>query len=1338
MSHPFGDLLWQHLVRKRGLSQNKLAVGIDQDRAVITRMCNGKALSGPQSRERVVAVIKWLHTQGVLESLDEANALLAAAGKRGLDMSQAVEAELLRSLGTQTAPAAHAATRPGGSAETLKSVGSEFYSPMASPYRGLFAFREEDADYFFGRETFAGRLFDAIHVQHKPLVMVIGPSGSGKSSAVYAGLIPHLRKTKLGSWTIITFRPGAHPFQALAAAFVTTLQPEMGEVDQLAEIGKLAALLRSGNLSVRDLAGHVVLRAPANSRVLLIADQFEELYTLCHDTSERHLFFDRLLSIAVPTAEPSVEQHTAPFNIVITMRADFLSPALSYCPVVDAIQDADLKLGPMNKAELQRAIEMPARQLGVELEHGLATRILDAVGEGPGDLPLLEFALTLLWARRSGRFMTHAAYDEIGGVEEALAGYAEEVFGELTEEEQLRAQRILVQLVQPGEATEDTRRLASREEVQEENWNLVTRLADTRLVVTNRNDATGEETVEIVHEALIGGWRRLRQWLDADREFRTWQERLRTALHQWEASGNDDGALLRGVLLSEAEQWQRERPQDLGRAEQNFVQASLALRDRELAREKVRNERELSLARQAATAQRNAAQRLRLIAGLLVIFLIVSAALTSWAIFQNNAAAASADEAHVSAALARENASKAKAELANSDALRLAAEANTLLQAHGSSEVIGLLSIASMRTHYSPQGDAALEGAAALDFPRQIFTGHTDSIWGIAFSPDGRYILTAGGDNTARLWDTRAGVEVRRFTGHTAPVISVAFSPDGKYALTASHDKTARLWDVQTGAEVRRFVGHTDQVWGCAFSPDGKYALTGSVDHTARLWDVQTGAEVRRFVGHEDIVYGVAYSPDGKYVLTAGTGDKTARLWDAATGKELRRYTGDSGIVLVTFSPDGKYALASSWDKTARLWNVETGQEVQRFVGHSSSTKAVAFSPDGQTVLTSSDDTTAMLWDVKTGKSLRTLIGHTSAVFAAAYSQDGRYIVTACGDKTALLWDAHVEHNLPQFVGHTDTINTHDVAFSPDGQTILTGSFDKTARLWDAKTGAEIRRFEGHTDHITSVSFSPNGKQAITASDDKTVRLWDIATGQELRRFSRPGQGVAGLMMSPDGKYIAAGGSPSVPIWDANTGELVRILGGDGSQTLTAAFSSDGKWVVTSGIDNKAHLWDVATGKELRSFIGHEQQMKDATFSPDGKSVLTCSDDKTARLWDAASGKELQRFVGHTDRVSGCSFSHDGKYVLTASDDKTARLWNVATGTELRRFAGHAGSVLSVAFAPDGKTLLTGSADHTARLWNTDYHSTIEYVCERLVRDFSNEERTQYEITAKTALCSVP
>jgi DNA-binding SARP family transcriptional activator len=397
----------------------------------------------------------------------------------------------------------------------------------ACPYRGLSSFQEEDASFFFGREAFAGRL--AAAVQQQPLVCIVGSSGSGKSSVVFAGLLPRLRGKD--EWLIVNLRPGAQPFHALASALLGTLPPEMGTTGRLLEAGRLADGLSSEDLALLDAVAQVLAQGPSDRRLLLVVDQFEELYTLCPGPDLWRCFVDALLG-----ALNSSGHAGAPgLVLLLTMRADFMGQALAYRPLADALQGADLLLGPMNRDELHAAIERPAEVQGAAFEAGLVERILDDVGEEPGSLPLLEFALTLLWERHSHGWLTHAGYEEIGRVEGALAAYADLAYGQLDAGEQDRARRALVQLVRPGEGTEDTRRVATREELGEGNWKLIQHLADRRLVVTGR-DAAGHETAEVVHEALIQSWGQLQGWMEGDRAFRTWQERMRAALRQWQAS----------------------------------------------------------------------------------------------------------------------------------------------------------------------------------------------------------------------------------------------------------------------------------------------------------------------------------------------------------------------------------------------------------------------------------------------------------------------------------------------------------------------------------------------------------------------------------------------------------------------------------------------------------------------------------------------------------------------------------------------------------------------------------------------------------------------------------
>jgi energy-coupling factor transporter ATP-binding protein EcfA2 len=363
--------------------------------------------------------------------------------------------------------------------------------PLPCPYRGLFHFGPGDAEYFFGRESFISELVRA--TQTRNFIPLLGASGSGKSSVVLAGLIPKLQQA--GHWQFTHFRPGADPFHALALALVPLYVNNLDETERIRQARNLAGYFRTGEVLLADVFAQIQQNFPTD-RVLLIADQFEELYTLCTDETTRRNFLDRLLAgIAAPVDR-------IPFApvLVATMRADFLGQALSYRPFADVLQNADLKLGPMNRAELTEAIERPAQKLGVTFEAGLMERILGDVEAEAGILPLLEFALTELWQRRSGKQLTHAAYEEIGEVQGALGRHANQEYAKLDDADRERVRRIFIQLVRSGEGAEDTRRIAIKAELGEQNWSLVKQLADARLVVTSRN-AADRKTVEIVYDA---------------------------------------------------------------------------------------------------------------------------------------------------------------------------------------------------------------------------------------------------------------------------------------------------------------------------------------------------------------------------------------------------------------------------------------------------------------------------------------------------------------------------------------------------------------------------------------------------------------------------------------------------------------------------------------------------------------------------------------------------------------------------------------------------------------------------------------------------------------------
>ena len=953
-----------------------------------------------------------------------------------------------------------------------------------NPYQGLSAFGEEDADFFFGQENLVINLVEVTHKQ--PLVAVVGPSGSGKSSVVFAGLIPQLRKE--GNWLIESFRPGKEPFEPLASALVRLLEPETSETKQLRETMGLAGDLRNGRITLQQVVSRILDRNPSK-RLLLVADQFEELYTLCQVKEEQERFADALLRAIAQ------EQMT----LIVTLRADFYGYVLSYRPLRDALQEYTPQLlSSMKREELQQAIELPAQKLAVQLEAQLTQRILDDVGEEPGNLPLLEFALTRLWEKQINRELTHQAYEEIGAVKKAIANHAEQVYQQLNETEKKQAQRIFVQLVRPGEGTEDTRRVATRAEVGEDSWNLVSYLAGypARLVVTGRQEQ--EDTVEVVHEALIREWGTLGEWINANRQFRTWQERLKVALREWKNNNHDSGALLRGAPLTVGEDWLRKRADEMTQEEQDFIQVSVKERDRE--KQKRERRRQLQIIG---------------LSGFSAIALgLTGVAGVGWQ----------------RAAINEINA--------------LAQYSDALLNLDGSKAVkASLKAVVQMRR--TPWVDANTRTQVELSLLNTVSNvaapntlgGHTSTVNGVSFSPDGKLLATSSDDNTVKLWDTTTGQQIKTLTGHTGPVRSISFSPDGKLLATGSDDNTVKLWDTITGQQINT-LRHKEKLNAVSFSPNGKLLASGSQDKTVKLWDTTTGKQINTLTGHKNIVTSVSFSPDGKQ-LASGSFDKTVKLWDTLTGKQIKTLTGHiDSIWGVSFSPDGKQLASGSVDKTVKLWDTLTGKQIKTLTGHTSSVRSISFSPDGKQLASGSADKTVKLWDTRTDKQIKTLTGHTEKVNAVSFSPDGKLLASSSADNTVKLWDTLTGKQIKTLTEHT-TVN--GVSFSPDGKLLGFASADTTVKLWDITTEQQIKTLKGHTDWVSGVGFSPDGKILASAGGDSQVKLWDTATGREIKTLSGHINWVNAVSFSPDGKLLATGsGDNTVKLWRLDFDYLLK------------------------------------------------------------------------------------------------------------------------------------------------------------------------------------------------------
>ena len=608
---------------------------------------------------------------------------------------------------------------------------------------------------------------------------------------------------------------------------------------------------------------------------------------------------------------------------------------------------------------------------------------------------------------------------------------------------------------------------------------------------------------------------------------------------------------------------------------------------------------------------------------------------------------------------------------------------------------------------------------------KQTLVGHTAPVWSVAYSPDGRRIVTGSGDGTAKVWDAQTSGELLALKGHRGEVLGVAFSPDGKRIVTGSIDGTAKLWDAATGRELLAMSGHTSQVLGVAYSPDGQRIVTcagqwGSDPvpvNEVKVWDTATGRELLALKGLTHRVFSVAFSPDSKRIVT-GINDGTGKLWDAATGQELLAFAFKgygSGLLSVAYSPDGKRIVTGSEDYTVKVWDAATGHERLALKGHTAQVSGVAFSPDGRLIVSGSYDQTVKVWDAATGQELRVLKGHAGYVRGVAFSPDSKRIVTGSDDTTAKVWDAEKGQEVPTLKGHRDFVN--GIAYSPDGKHIVTGSGDNTAKVWDAEMQHEVLTLKMRTTApnnqwavaaVFSVAYSPDGKRIATGSQDQTTMVWDAAKGQELLALKGHTAAVLSVAFSPDGRHIATGacgwfdaGPGEAKVWDAKNGQELLTLKGHKGGVRGVAFSPDGRRIATGGTDRTARVCDAGTGRELLALKGHIDWVSSVAFSPDGRRIATGSHDQTAKVWDAETGQELFPLTGHTDRVRSVAFSPDGQRIVTGSDDRTAKVWDAETGQELLALKEHTNMVWRVAFSPDGQRIVTGigGANATAKIW---------------------------------------
>lgn len=1163
-------------------------------------------------------------------------------------------------------------------------------APGEPPFKGLTYFTENDADKFFGREALTAKLVGKLRA-NRFLPVIVGASGSGKSSVVRAGLVPALKRGEpladgtlppegSRAWPIYIFTPTAQPLDALAA--VITRDAESTRAT--------SALMDDMAIDPRALHLHLLKRlgdGPNTNRLLLLVDQFEEIFTLCKDEAERKAFVDNLLYAAA-------ESTGGPAIVILIFRADFYAHCAQYENLRVAVAANQEFVGPMNRDELRRAIEEPAKVGGWDIEPGLTDLILKEMGDEPGALPLMQHTLLETWKRRRGRTLTLRGYNDAGGIRGAIAKTAEAIFNGLDEAQKPVARRIFLRLVELGEGTQDTRRRARLEELWPKTDDRPMVETVLRTLVDNRLIVTSDKTAEVAHEALIREWPALRAWLNESRDALRVQRELLGAVEDWEHVKRDDGALYRGVRLAQALEWAKSHPDEIDPLVAKF------LADSQAAVETVAL-RELENARKIAEEQRRAAEAAQKLAET-----------------EKRQAEERAQQARV--ALAGKLASTALALPATQldRALLLSVEANRL---HHDATTLGSLL-------------ATLEKTQKL---AGILHGHSDTVTALAFRDTGPALLASGAANgEVFLWDLSGETPtLKKLDGHNSIVLSLAFSPDGKRLVSTDWEQNSLIaWNTATGKKLVEVELETFAEC-VAFAPDGSCLLAGQSNGVIADLDPKTLKLNGSFEAHTINITSLTFNAKGTE-FASGDSDGTVKLWSAKTHKQKGVAIETDGEVLaLAYDPAGDYLVTGTSERTVDVWTLKDQTlYTQSSIDPLGRIRCVRFLRRNDLIYASSaNDFTHWNYaefnsrDDDSGTVRLPLRGLEGAVDAATFNADGSLLVSSAG-RAIFIWRGAGVMPLAQTL-QTEHI-VRSVAISPDGQLFALGNKNGELQFWDVQplqASGDMLIVDDHAS-LNDLAFSPDGKHLAACDSAGRLWLWDVATrtGQSLTAHTGRAHKVA---YSPNGRWLATTGeSDGVHVWIADTGEHVYHLAEIAATDVN--FSPDSQILAVGTGAATIELRAAATGELLGDpILGHTNTVWSVEFSPDGRRLASSSRDSTIRIWDVNTRTILAQLIGSADEVRCVAFSPDGQWLISTGDEGTVRIWDMTTfqlvGAPLKNHFDEDGygEGYRLAFAPNGQWFATcGTLPYTFNLRTLDIEQLREQALGIAGRELTKEE----------------